>query len=97
LLDDEFDRACAYVLDGPCSRHSRFTHLLAEGFSHARGRRLFQHLLVAPLHRAVTLEQIDVVALAVAKHLDLDVARALHILLNQHCVVTKAVDGLTLA
>ena len=34
--------------------------------------------------------------MAVAKHLHLDVARALHVLLDQHCVAAKAVDGLAL-
>ena len=52
---------------------------------------------MAALHRAVALEQVDAVALGVAKDLDLDVARALHVLLDQHRVVAEAVDGLALA
>jgi hypothetical protein len=49
------------------------------------GGRAFQHLLVAALHRAITLEQIHAVAVAVAKHL-ISMARALRIL-DQHRVI----------
>src|SRR6266540_155298 len=45
--------------------------------------RLLDQLLVAPLHRAVSLEQVDDVVVLVGEHLDLDVARvgqvALHV------------------
>jgi hypothetical protein len=64
---------------------------------HAGRGRFFQHLLVAALHRAVALEQVHAVAMRVAKHLDFDVAGALHIFFNQHGIIAKAVDGLALA
>ena len=48
---------------------------------------------MAPLHRAVALEQVNIVALRVAKNLDLNVARALRVFFNQHRIVTKTVDG----
>ena len=38
-------------------------------------RRFLDHLLVAPLHRAVALAEVDRVAMAVGEDLDLDVAR----------------------
>ena len=97
LLHDELYGSCTHILHSPRCGHGRLAHLLAEGFRHARRRRLFQHLLVAALYRAVALEQVDVVALRVAKHLDLDMARTLYILFNQHCVIAKAVDSLAFA
>jgi hypothetical protein len=39
------------------------------------GAGLFQHLLVAALHRTVALAQVDDVAVGVAEDLDLDVPR----------------------
>ena len=42
-----------------------------------RRRRALDHLLVAPLHRAVALEQVHELAVAVAQDLHLDVPRAL--------------------
>ena len=97
LLDDELDRAGTDVIDGPRRRHRRFPHLFAHGLRHAGRRCFFQHLLVPPLHRAVTFKQIDVVAVAVAKHLDFNVARTQRIFFDQHRVVAKAVDGFALA
>ncbi len=59
--------------------------------------RFFQHLLVAALHRAVALEQIHAIAVAVAEDLDLDVARALQIFLDQYVLVAEAGGRLALA
>src|SRR5258705_13850045 len=50
---------------------------------------------MAPLHRAIALEKIDGFALAVAEYLDLDVARALQVALDQHPLVAEG--GLRLA
>jgi hypothetical protein len=97
LLDDELHRARTHVFHGPRRRHGGQAHLGAHLRAQTGRRRLFQHLLVAALHRAVALEQVDVVALRVAEHLDFDVARALHVLLDQHRLVAEAVLGLALA
>jgi hypothetical protein len=97
LLDDELHRARAHIVHGLGGGHGGLAHLLAQRGSHARRRRFLEHLLVAALHRAVALEQIDAVALRVAKHLDLDMARAQHVFLDQHGIVAEAVDGLALA
>ena len=97
LLHDEFHRARAHVVHSAGGGHSGLTHLPAKLRRHAGRGRFFQHLLVAPLHRAVALEQVHVVALGVAKDLNLDVARALHVLFDQHGVIAKAVDRFALA
>ena len=55
----------------------------------AWGRRLFDDLLVAPLHGAVTLAQVDGVTVLVGQHLDLDVARVLQELFHVHGRVAK--------
>ena len=52
-------------------------------------RRALDHLLVAALHRAVALEQVDQVAVLVAKQLDLDMAGAAHQLLEIDLVVAE--------
>jgi hypothetical protein len=59
--------------------------------------RLLEHLLVPALHRAVALAQVHHMALGVGEHLDLDVARARDIALDQHVVVAEAGQGLALA
>ena len=50
-------------------------------------QRRYTHLLVAPLHAALALAKAHHVALAVAEHLDLDVARRLHEVLQEHAGV----------
>ena len=52
---------------------------------------------MAPLHRAVALEQMDAGAVLVGEHLDLDVARLQHVLLDQHAVVAERALRLALA
>src|SRR5690606_11874320 len=53
-------------------------------------RRLFTYLLVAALQRAVALAQMDAAALAVAEHLDLDVARQFQVFLDVERVVAES-------
>ena len=97
LFDDELDRAGAYIVDGAGCRHRGLAHRFAKLFRDAGRRGFLEHLLMAALHRAVALEQVNIVALGVTKHLDFDMARALHVLFDQHRVIAKAVDGFTLA
>jgi hypothetical protein len=59
-------------------------------------RALLDHLLVAALHGAVALAQVDGVALAVGQHLDLDVARVLQEFLHVDHVVAERGLGLGL-
>ena len=55
-----------------------------------RRRRLLDHFLVAPLRRAVALEEMHGVAVPVAEHLELDVARPFEQALEIHLGVAEA-------
>ena len=57
-------------------------------------RRDLDDLLVAALHRAVALEEVDRLARAVGEDLHLDVARAEHRLLEEHRRVAERAVGL---
>jgi hypothetical protein len=59
-----------------------------------RGGRDLDHLLVAALHRAVALVEVDDVALGVGEDLHLDVARVDHRLLEEHGGVAERGLGL---
>ena len=83
------------ISDGFGSGHCRRTHLRPQLGGDPVARRLFQHLLVAPLDRALALEQVDGIAVGIGEHLDLDVARLLDELLHVEPVVSKR--GLRLA
>ncbi len=86
-----------HVLDGtgraPAHRlpqtHRRVEQRRARRRRQMRRRGLLDHLLVAPLHRAVALAQRDDVAAAVAEELHLDVARTLDVLLDVHAGVLE--------
>ena len=87
LLGDELHRAGARVPDGFRRRHRCCGHFLSHG--EARRRRLLEHLLVAPLHRAVALVKMQHVAVRIAEHLHLDVPRPLQVTLDEHALVAE--------
>ena len=94
LAGDELHRAGAVVADGLGQRDGLLAHGLARlGIEQRRGRFL-DHLLVAALDGAFALAEIDDVAVLVAQHLDLDVARVLDELLDEHAIVAEARLGL---
>ena len=70
---------------------------LAQALVEIGRRRHLDDLLVAQLHRAVALEQVHDVALAVAQHLDLDVPRPRHDLLQEEGAIAERGLGLALA
>ena len=96
-LGDELDGARAHVADRFRRRHRGAAHRGAALWCHAGCGRFLEHLLVAPLDRAVALEEVHAVAVAVAEDLDLDVARPAEILLDQDAVVAEGGGRLALA
>ena len=77
------------VADGFRQRDRLLAHLLAGGGVEQRARGLLDHLLIAPLDRAFALAEINDVAVLVAQHLDLDVARIGDEFLDEHAVVAE--------
>ena len=73
--DEELERAGVAVADVPARALGRGLHLLAPLVVERRRRRLLDQLLVAALHRALALAAGQDMAMVVAEHLDLDVAR----------------------
>ena len=97
LLYDEFNRTCSHIVHSTRRFNGCLAHAGTQLGRHTRCRCFFQHLLVSTLDGAVSLKQVHIVALGVTKHLNLNMAWALHVFLNQYGVVTKAVDGFALA
>src|SRR5690606_6083808 len=93
-VDDELDGAGPGVVDGPRRAHRGLAHGAAHGLVHARRRRLLDDLLVAALQRAVAFEQVHGIAVRIAEHLHLDVARRRHVFFNQHAAVAEGGLGL---
>ena len=97
LLNNKFNRARTHIVDGTRCSNSSFAHLFTHRRRHAGCRGFLQYLLMAALHRAVPLEQINIVAVRVTKHLNFNMPRAQRIFFNQYVVIAKAVDGFALA
>ena len=88
-VDQELDRACGAVAHRLGQRHRLLAHRAHGGRGEARRRRLLDDLLVAPLDRAVTLGQVDRIAVRVGEQLDLDVPRPLDVTLDEDAVVAE--------
>ena len=90
LSGDELDRAGAVVADGYSQRDRLLAHFLAGRFVEQRARRFLDDFLVAALDRAFALAEIDDMAVLVAQHLDLDMARIGDEFLDEDAVVAEA-------
>ena len=88
-VDDALDRAGRAVADRARERHRLLAHRAPRRRVEERARRLLDHLLMAALDRAFALAEVDRVAVAVGEHLDLDVARLAHELLEEHAIVAE--------
>ncbi len=88
-VGDELDGACALIVHGLGGAHSGGGDGVARGLIHPGRRRLFDHLLVAALQRAVAFMQVDDVALAVAEDLHLDMTRTGDVALDQHARIAE--------
>ncbi len=89
-VDDELDRAGRAIADRARQCHGLRSHRGARLGIDERARRLLDDLLVAALDRAFALAEMHDVAVRVAEHLDLDVARLLDVFLDKDPVVAKA-------
>ena len=72
----ELHRAGVQVLHGAADLQRLLAQLAPLLFVEERRRRTLDHFLIAPLHGAVALEQVDEVAVRVAEQLHFDVPRA---------------------
>ncbi len=90
LVDNELNGARGVVTNGLSQRHGFSAHGGAGLVVDERARRLLHHLLIAALDRALALAEMDDVAVLVAEHLNLDMARLLDIFLDEHAVVAEA-------
>src|SRR5262249_23364520 len=74
VLVEELHGAGAAVADRLARLHAALAHEAPLADGDARGRGLLDDLLVAALHGAVALAEVDDVAVPVRQHLELDVA-----------------------
>src|SRR2546423_8441220 len=88
-IDQKLHRPCAFIAYRPCPRDGRLAHAPAHISIDVGGGRLLDQLLLAALYGAVALTQVHNVAVAVAHHLDFDVAGITDELLQVYTVVLE--------
>ncbi len=93
-VQQELHRARVLVADVSGQPDRVVGHVLAHGRVEIGRRRDLQHLLVAPLHRAVALEQVRHVLVVIAEDLHLDMTRPLDVLLDEDLAVAEGRLGL---
>ena len=89
VLVEEFDGADAEIFELAHRLGDRLADLVARAGVERRRGAFLPDLLVPALQRAVALAEMDGVALAVAQHLDLDVARLLEIFFQIDRIVAE--------
>ncbi len=95
-VHQEFDGAGVAIVGCPCQPQGRLAEFDATRLGQIGGRGPLHDFLVAALHRAVALEEMDELALGVAQDLDLHMPRPAHQLLQIDLVVAKGRQGLAL-
>jgi hypothetical protein len=93
-VHQELDGAGAHVVRRAADGQRRLAQALTGGVVEVGRRGALDHLLVAALDRAVALEEMHQVAVAVAEDLHLHVAGAAHQLLEVHLVLAEGALGL---
>ena len=92
-VHQELEGAGVAVAGASGQGHRHLPHARAQLCAHERRRALLEHLLVAPLQRALPLEEVDGVAVRVGQHLDLDVAGSVDDLLEIDGGVPEGAQG----
>ena len=92
-IDEELDRAGVVIASGAGEFHGRLGQRRADRrIERDRGRNL-DHLLMAALHRAIALVEVQDVAVLVAEDLDFDVAGAANKSFQEYRVVAERGSG----
>ena len=93
--ENELDRAGVLIADRLAAQDGGFAHLVPKRGVERGRRRLLDDLLVPALDRALALVEVNQIAVAVAKNLDLDVTRVVDVLLDEQGPVAEGALALT--
>ena len=88
-IDEELDGARVAVVDRPRELHGVGADGVAHGARELLRRRHLDHLLMAALHRAIALVEVDHVAGRIGEDLHLDVADPGEVALDEHRAVAE--------
>lgn len=87
-VKDELHCSCIPIPNSLCSLHSCLTNIRSQLPVNLRWR-LLNDLLMSPLHRAISLIQMNIVSVLISEDLYLNVPWLLDILFNEHVVIAE--------
>ena len=93
-IEQKLYRASAHIIHRPRRLYCGGTHRFAQRRCHDGARGFLYDLLVPPLQRAVTLTQMNHIAMSIGKHLHLDVPRTFNRALQNQVTVAKGTFSL---
>jgi len=93
LIDEEFDGAYAFVVDGRTGGNCGGAHFFAQLGGHEWGRAFFDQFLVAALDAAIPFGEVDDFSALVAGDLELDVAGLFDEFFNVDAIVSESGFG----
>ena len=96
LIQQKFHRTGTDIIDRLGRFQCGVSHTRPQFSRYVRRRCFFDYFLMPPLYRTVALKQIDAVAMAVAKDLNLYMSRLLQKLFHQHIAAAKTSQCLAL-
>ena len=88
-IQQKFHRTRPDIANGLCRCHRCRPDFVPQGLIDTGGRGFFNHLLMAPLNRAVTLKDMNAIAMPVGKNLYFNMPRAFQQAFDQHLLITK--------
>mmetsp|Transcript_7081 Transcript_7081/g.20072 ORF Transcript_7081/g.20072 Transcript_7081/m.20072 type:complete len:307 (-) Transcript_7081:711-1631(-) len=88
-IENELHGSCADVIHSPRTVCRGFPHASLDFGRESRCRSLFDDFLVPPLNRTVSIPQIHMAAVCIAKHLHLNVSGLTNVFLNQDAGISK--------
>src|SRR5690554_1170909 len=94
LVEQKLHRPRAAIIYRAGCFHCRYTHFGAKLRCHDGAGRFLYHLLMAALDRAIPLAQMDGMAVAICKNLNLDMARFDDRFFKDQLAITKSILGL---
>lgn len=93
-VKDKFNCSRVHISDCSCCLYCSFTYLRSNFLSKLR-RCFFNNLLMASLHRAVSLIKIDVVTMTITKNLKFNMSWLCDILFNNDVLIIEALKCLS--
>ncbi len=88
-MKEKFERPRAAITDAPARLGAALPDAVPQLLRQPGRRRFLEHFLMAALHRAIALAQVNGVAMLVGQYLEFDMARIVEVFLHVNGIVVE--------